>query len=339
MPNSVAIPHLDSTRDDFEERLAGLTSFDGDGDRAVERATGDIVADIRQRGDEALREYTNRFDRREVADCGELILPASRLSSAHAAIDAEQRTALENAAGRIRAYHEHQKQQSWRYEESGVTLGQRITPIERVGLYVPGGKAAYPSSVLMNAIPAKVAGVAELVMVVPAPDSELNDMVLAAAWIAGVKHVITIGGAQAIAALAYGTASVPRVDKIVGPGNAYVAAAKRMVFGAVGIDMVAGPSEIVVVCDGDTDSDWIAMDLFSQAEHDEDARALLLSPDRAFLDRVASSIRRLLPTMTRAEIIRTSLGNRGALIAVRDLDEAARIVNRIAPEHLELSVA
>jgi len=330
---------LDSAQADFDARLERLVSFDTEENREVERVTHDIVADIRRRGDTALLEYTNRFDRRDVTDCNALFLSASRLETAYAKIDREQRAALEIAAERICAYHQHQKQASWQYQENGVTLGQRITPLQRVGLYVPGGKAAYPSSVLMNAIPAKVAEVGEIIMVVPAPNGELNDMVLAAARIAGVERVITIGGAQAVAALAYGTESVPRVDKIVGPGNAYVAAAKRIVFGTVGIDMIAGPSEILVVCDGNTPSDWIAMDLFSQAEHDEDARAILLSPDGEFLGRVAESIQRLLPTMERADIIRTSLSTRGALIRVKDLEEAARIVNRIAPEHLELSVA
>nr|VFK45292.1 MAG: histidinol dehydrogenase [Candidatus Kentron sp. TC] len=339
MRTAVSIAHLNSTQVDFEARMERLVSFDTKENREVERITRDIIADIRDRGDTALIEYTNRFDRRDVVSSEGFFLSTSRLEKAYAEIDGEQRAALEIAARRIRIYHEHQKQTSWRYEEDGITLGQRITPLDRVGLYVPGGKAAYPSSVLMNAIPAKVAGVREIIMAVPAPGGELNDMVLAAARIAGVERIVTIGGAQAIAALAYGTASIPPVDKIVGPGNAYVAAAKRIVFGAVGIDMIAGPSEILVVCDGDTPSDWIAMDLFSQAEHDEDARAILLSPDGEFLNRVKASIQRLLPTMERSDIIRTSLGARGALIEVEDLDEAARIVNRIAPEHLELSVA
>nr|VFJ62522.1 MAG: histidinol dehydrogenase [Candidatus Kentron sp. FW] len=339
MQTSTFITRLDSSQADFEARLERLVSFDTEENREVERVTRDIIADIRKRGDAALMEYTNRFDGRDVTDCNALFLPTSRLESAHARIDSEQRAALETAAERIRAYHQHQKQTSWQYEEDGVMLGQRITPLGRVGLYVPGGKAAYPSSVLMNAIPAKVADVGEIIMVVPAPNGELNDMVLAAARIAGVERVITIGGAQAVAALAYGTESVPQVDKIVGPGNAYVAAAKRIVFGTVGIDMIAGPSEILVVCDGKTSSDWIAMDLFSQAEHDEDARAILLSPDSEFLTRVEESIQKLLPSMERADIIRTSLAARGALIRVEDLEEAARIVNRIAPEHLELSVA
>nr|VFK09201.1 MAG: histidinol dehydrogenase [Candidatus Kentron sp. LPFa]VFK26397.1 MAG: histidinol dehydrogenase [Candidatus Kentron sp. LPFa] len=339
MQTAVSITRLDSTQADFDARMERLVSFDTEENREVERVTRDIIADMRNRGDAALIEYTNRFDRRDVVDCEGLFLSTSRLEKAYAVIDGEQRAALEIAARRIRAYHEHQKLASWRYEEDGVTLGQRITPLDRVGLYVPGGKAAYPSSVLMNAIPAKVAGVREIIMVAPAPGGELNDMVLAAARIAGVERIVTIGGAQAVAALAYGTASIPRVDKIVGPGNAYVATAKRFVFGAVGIDMIAGPSEILIVCDGDTPSDWIAMDLFSQAEHDEDARAILLSPDGEFLNRVEASIQRLLPTMARSDIIRTSLGARGALIEVKDMDEAARIANRIAPEHLELSVA
>jgi len=339
MQTITSITRLDTTGNDFDAHLERLVSFDSEEDREVERVTHDIIADIRHRGDTALLEYTNRFDRRQVTNINDLILPASRLEDAYTTIDSRQRSALELAAKRIRSYHEHQKQASWQHEEDGVSLGQRVTPLNRVGLYVPGGKAAYPSSVLMNAIPAKVADVAEIVMVVPAPDNELDNMVLAAARIAGVERVITIGGAQAVAALAYGTASVFQVDKIVGPGNAYVAAAKRMVFGTVGIDMIAGPSEILVVCDGNTDSDWIAMDMFSQAEHDEDARAILLSPDEGFLDRVEESIQRLLPTIERAEIIRASLSNRGALIKVQNLDEAAQVVNRISPEHLELSVA
>nr|VFK39093.1 MAG: histidinol dehydrogenase [Candidatus Kentron sp. SD]VFK44627.1 MAG: histidinol dehydrogenase [Candidatus Kentron sp. SD] len=338
MKTSVPITRLDSAQADFETHLERLISFDTQQNREVERIAQDIVTDIRSRGDDALMEYTNRFDRRDVTRCEELFLSASRLEAAYEAIDGEQRAALEIAARRIRAYHERQKQASWQYEEEGVTLGQRVTPIERVGLYVPGGKAAYPSSVLMNAIPAKVADVHEIIMAVPAPDGELDDLVLAAARIAGVTRVITMGGAQAVAALAHGTESIPRVDKIVGPGNAYVAAAKRIVFGVVGIDMIAGPSEILVVCDGNTPSDWIAMDLFSQAEHDEDARAILLSPDAEFLVRVEESIRRLLPEMARADIIRASLGARGALIRVEDMEGAARVVNRVAPEHLELSV-
>jgi histidinol dehydrogenase len=300
----------------------------------------DILRDVRIGGDAALLDYTLRFDRLHAKSVTELEIPAARLQQALRNLPASQRTALETAAARIRAYHINQKSESWSYTESdGAKLGQQITALDRVGLYVPGGKAAYPSSVLMNAIPAKVAGVAELVMTVPTPDGVVNEMVLAAAAIAGVDRVFTLGGAQAVAALAYGTETVPRVDKIVGPGNIYVATAKRMVFGTVGIDMIAGPSEILVVCDGLTDPDWIAMDLFSQAEHDEDAQAILVSPDSRFLDRVHASIERLLPGMERAEVIRASLARRGALIAVRDLEEAVDVVNFVAPEHLELSVA
>jgi histidinol dehydrogenase len=285
-------------------------------------------------------EYTRRFDRREVVGARDLELSSDRLQAALADLTPELREALEQAADRIRRYHEHQKQDSWTYTEpDGTLLGQQITPLDRVGVYVPGGKAAYPSSVLMNVVPAKVAGVPEIVMVVPAPEGVLEPIVLAAAAIAGVDRVFTIGGAQAVAALAYGTATVPRVDKIVGPGNIYVATAKAMVFGAVGIDMIAGPSEILVVCDGQTDPDWVAMDLFSQAEHDEEAQAILLSPDGDFLNQMEDSIVRLLPTMERAGIIQASLSSRGALIRVRNLDEAIEVVNLVAPEHLELSVA
>ena len=284
-------------------------------------------------------EYTRKFDRLDVADMQALELSRTELQQALDSLPADQRQALQEAADRVRSYHEKQLMASWTYtEEDGTLLGQQVTSLDRVGLYVPGGKAAYPSSVLMNAIPAKVAGVEELIMVVPTPAGEKNQLVLAAAAICGVDRVFCIGGAQAVAALAYGTDSVPQVDKIVGPGNAYVAAAKRRVFGVVGIDMVAGPSEILVICDGKTDPDWIAMDLFSQAEHDELAQSILLSPDAAFLDRVASSIERLVQEMPRKEIIRTSLEGRGALIQVRDMDEAAKIANYIAPEHLELSV-
>jgi histidinol dehydrogenase len=285
-------------------------------------------------------EYTARFDGLAAGSVAKLELPQAELNAALGRITAAGRAALDAAALRIRAFHERQRTESWQYREAdGTVLGQLVTPLDRVGLYVPGGKAAYPSSVLMNAIPAKVAGVAELVMTVPTPKGQRNDLVLAAAAIAGVDRVFTIGGAQAVAALAYGTATIPKVDKIVGPGNAYVAAAKRRVFGTVGIDMIAGPSEILVICDGSTDPDWIAMDLFSQAEHDEMAQAILLSPDAAYLERVAASIVKLLPQMPRAEVIRASLAARGALILTRDLDEACAIANRIAPEHLELSVA
>ncbi len=314
-----------------------MLDWEQSADRKVEQVVREIISAVRLRGDAALIEYTERFDRRTV-NAG-LEIPIEHCSAAVDAIGTEQRDALELAAARVRAYAEHQKTESWSYTEAdGTLLGQQVTPMDRVGLYVPGGKAAYPSSVLMNAIPAKVAGVQELVMVVPTPGGQVNDMVLAAAGIAGVDRVFAIGGAQAVAALAYGTASVPAVDKIVGPGNAYVAAAKRMVFGKVGIDMIAGPSEILVICDGHTDPDWIAADLFSQAEHDEDAQSILVSPDGAFLDRVVASIDRMLPEMSRAQIIATSLTGQGALIRVRDLDEAIDVANRIAPEHLELSV-
>jgi histidinol dehydrogenase len=336
----ITIRRLSTAQADFSAQLEQLTSIESSQDESVERAVGEILAGVRRRGDEALLEYTERFDRVKVARVADLELPKQALAQALDGLDAEKRGALEQAAARVRSFHERQLAQSWQYTEAdGTVLGQRVTPLDRVGLYVPGGKAAYPSSVLMNAIPARVAGVGELVMVVPTPGGERNALVLAAAAIAGVDRVFTIGGAQAVAALAYGTQTVPRVDKIVGPGNAYVAAAKRRVFGTVGIDMVAGPSEILIICDGSTDPDWIAMDLFSQAEHDELAQALLVSPDAAFLDRVASSMARLLEGMSRKAVIAASLAGRGALIRVRDLDEACDIANRIAPEHLELSVA
>ncbi len=330
-----------STRElDFDARLAALTRLEASQDEAVDRAVAAIVADVRARGDAAVLEYTRRFDRVAAGRVADLEIPGPERERALAGLDPGVRDALGAAAARIRSYHERQRAESWSYAEAdGTVLGQRVTPLDRVGLYVPGGKAAYPSSVLMNALPAKVAGVGELVMCVPTPDGERNPLVLAAAQLAGVDRVFAIGGAQAVAALAYGTATVPAVDKIVGPGNAYVAAAKRRVFGTVGIDMVAGPSEILVICDGSTDPDWIAMDLFSQAEHDEVAQAILLAPDAGFIDRVAASIDRQLGAMPRREIIRTALANRGALILVRDLDEACDIANRIAPEHLELSVA
>ena len=340
MTRPTAIRRLNAADPQFARHLDHLLSWESVSDAAVNQRVLDIIAAVRERGDEALVEFTKRFDGLDVAAMTDLILPRERLELALARITPEQREALETAAARVRAYHEQQKQASWRYTEAdGTVLGQQVAPLDRAGLYVPGGKASYPSSVLMNAIPAKVAGVAEVVMVVPTPRGEVNELVLAAAAIAGVDRVFTLGGAQAVAALAYGTQSVPRVDKIVGPGNIYVATAKRHVFGQVGIDMIAGPSEILVVCDGHTDPDWIAMDLFSQAEHDEDAQAILLSPDAAFLDRVAASIERLLPTMERAAIIRASLEARGALIQVADLDQAIAVANRIAPEHLELSVA
>lgn len=323
----------------FWKRLETLTAWEGVADEAVTTTVRDILAQVRTVGDVALLEYTRRFDRLNAEQAGDLEIPPIRLQQALHCIPVEQRTALETAAARIRTYAERQKQESWTFTEAdGTVLGQQVTPLDRVGLYVPGGKAAYPSSVLMNAIPAKVAGVPEIVMVVPTPGGELNELVLAAAAVAGVDRVFTIGGAQAVAALAYGTATVPRVDKIVGPGNAYVAAAKRQVFGTVGIDMIAGPSEILVVCDGQTDPDWIAMDLFSQAEHDEDAQPILISPDAAFLDHVAARIDALLPSMERRKIIEASLDRRAALIKTLHLNEAAQVVNFIAPEHLELSV-
>jgi histidinol dehydrogenase len=333
------IKRLSTADADFWTRLETLTAWEGVADEAVTATVRDILVQVRRHGDAALLEYTRRFDRLTANRAADLELPLTRLQQALSTIPADQREALETAAARIRAYAERQKQDSWTFTEAdGTVLGQQVTPLDRVGLYVPGGKAAYPSSVLMNAIPAKVAGVPEIVMVAPAPGGELNELVLAAAAVAGVDRVFSIGGAQAVAALAYGTATVPRVDKIVGPGNVYVAAAKRQVFGAVGIDMIAGPSEILVVCDGLTDPDWIAMDLFSQAEHDEDAQPILISPDAAFLGRVASSIERLLPGMERREIIEASLNRRAALVQTLDLAEAAGVVNFIAPEHLELSV-
>ncbi|HGN1996256.1 TPA: histidinol dehydrogenase [Pseudomonas aeruginosa] len=335
-----AIRRLNAADPDFGRHLDHLLSWESVSDDSVNQRVLDIIAAVRSRGDAAVVEFTQRFDGLQAASMADLILPRERLELALTRITVAQREALEVAAERVRSYHEKQKQDSWRYTEAdGTVLGQQVTPLDRAGLYVPGGKASYPSSVLMNAIPAKVAGVSEVVMVVPTPRGEINEIVLAAACIAGVDRVFTIGGAQAVAALAYGTESVPRVDKIVGPGNIYVATAKRHVFGQVGIDMIAGPSEILVVCDGQTDPDWIAMDLFSQAEHDEDAQSILVSPDAAFLDRVADSIARLLPTMERAEIIRTSLEGRGALIQVADQAQACAVANRIAPEHLELSVA
>ena len=323
----------------FDASLKHLLAFEGAQDDQVDAVVAGILNDVKKRGDAAVLEYTQRFDRLSADRMDDLELPQARLIEALGSLPAEQREALQHAAERVRVYHEKQLMSSWSYTEAdGTMLGQQVTALDRVGLYVPGGKAAYPSSVLMNAIPAKVAGVKELIMVVPTPGGERNPLVLAAAAVCGVDRVFCIGGAQAVGALAYGTETVPQVDKIVGPGNAYVAAAKRRVFGVVGIDMVAGPSEILVICDGKTDPDWVAMDLFSQAEHDELAQAILLSPDGAFLDRVQASIDKLIKEMPRAEIIRTSLENRGALIEVRDLDEAAEIANYISPEHLELSV-
>ena len=333
------IRRLSSQQADFQVQLDKLLAFETTQDEKLEATVATILADVCTRGDEAVLEYTQRFDRLPVGTAASLEITQTELRAAFDGLPAEQRLALEQAAQRVTAYHQKQLQTSWSYtEEDGTLLGQQISPIERVGLYVPGGKAAYPSSVLMNALPAKVAGVGELIMVVPTPDGIRNSLVLAAAYLVGVDRVFTIGGAQAVAALAYGTATIPRVDKIVGPGNAYVAAAKRRVFGVVGIDMVAGPSEILVICDGKTNPDWIAMDLFSQAEHDELAQAILLTPDAAYADAVHASAERLLEQMPRRDIIRTALENRGALITVRDIDEACDISNRIAPEHLEMSV-
>ena len=336
----IALQRLASGAPDFEARFAALLAFEGAQDSAVDAAVAGILADVKLRGDAAVLDYTRRFDRVEAASVAELELTRDEMQRALATLPAASRSALEQAAARVRAYHEQKLTRSWSYRDAdGTRLGQQVTALDRVGIYVPGGKAAYPSSVLMNALPAQVAGVGEIVMVVPTPGGEKNQLVLAAAALAGVDRAFTIGGAQAIGALAYGTAAVPPVDKIVGPGNAYVAAAKRRVFGVVGIDMVAGPSEIVVVCDGTVDPDWIAMDLFSQAEHDELAQAILLAPDAGFIDAVAASIERQLSAMPRRDVIRAALEKRGALIAVRDLEEACALVNRIAPEHLELAVA
>lgn len=333
------ILRLSANQPDFASRLDALLAWEGVSDTAVADAVAAIIDAVRQRGDAALLEYTTRFDRRQLQAASELHLPPERLQQALAVIGGSQRSALEVAADRIRAFHQRQLAESWQFtDEDGTVLGQRVTPLDRVGIYVPGGKAAYPSSVLMNAIPARVAGVPDITMVVPAPDGQLNDMVLAAAAIAGVDRVITIGGAQAVAALAYGTETIAAVDKIVGPGNIYVATAKRAVFGKVGIDMIAGPSEILVVCDGKTHPDWIALDLFSQAEHDEQAQAILLSPDAAFLDAVEASCQRLLPTLERSSIIAESMTSRAAFIQVNDLQQAAALCNHIAPEHLELSL-
>jgi histidinol dehydrogenase len=336
---TVAISKLHAGDEDFDQTLEKLIAWDMVSDTAVEETVSGILRQVKAEGDRALVELTNRFDRRQAESIDQLTVSAEQLQEALASIDSESRQALETAATRIRDYHNYQTQESWQYQEAdGTTLGQQITPLDRVGIYVPGGKASYPSSVLMNCIPARVAGVNEVIMMVPAPDGELSPMVLAAAAIAGVDQVFTIGGAQAVAALAYGTETVPKVDKIVGPGNIYVATAKRMVFGSVGLDMVAGPSEILVVCDGQTDPDWIAMDLFSQAEHDEDAQSIFISWDADYIEAVQSSIDKLLPEMERKEIIRQSLERRGAMIEVADEQQAVELINRIAPEHLELSV-
>ena len=333
------IRRLSTTDASFDQDLKALLAFETAQDDSVDAVVANILKDVKARGDVAVLEYTNRFDKTNATSMAELELSKAELIAALESLPAAQRDALQAAADRVRSYHEKQVMQSWTYTEpDGTLLGQQVTALDRVGLYVPGGKAAYPSSVLMNAIPAKVAGVQELIMVVPTPNGEKNALVLAAAAISGVDRVFCIGGAQAVGALAYGTETVPQVDKITGPGNAYVAAAKRRVFGVVGIDMVAGPSEILVICDGKTNPDWIAMDLFSQAEHDELAQSILLSPDADFLHAVAASIERQVQDMPRQDIIRTSLENRGALILVKDLEEAASISNYIAPEHLELSV-
>ena len=332
---------LSTVQADFEAQFQARLHWSADTDAAIEQRVADILADVRQRGDAAVIDYTQRFDGLQATSMLQLELTQAELKAAFDQLPAEQRSALEQAAARVRRYHEAQKQangQSWQYRDAdGTLLGQKVTPLDRVGIYVPGGKAAYPSSVLMNAIPAHVAGVQDIIMVVPTPRGERNALVLAAAYVAGVSRAFTIGGAQAVAALAYGTATVPKVDKITGPGNAYVASAKKHVFGTVGIDMIAGPSEILVLADGTTPADWVAMDLFSQAEHDELAQSILLCPVAAYLDEVQAAIDRLLPTMPRADIIARSLSGRGALILTRSMEEACAISNRIAPEHLEVS--
>ena len=333
------IRRLDAASQDFDTQLSQLLAWESVADEQVESTVAEILREVRERGDVAVIEYTNRFDRRQLRSAADFCLTREALQAALGRIAPAERRALEEAAERVRAYHQRQLQDSWQYSEAdGTVLGQQITPMERVGIYVPGGKASYPSSVLMNAIPAKVAGVDCVTMVVPAPDDQLNDLVLAAAAIAGVDQVFTIGGAQAVAALAYGTDSIARVDKIVGPGNIFVAAAKRAVFGQVAIDMIAGPSEILVICDGATDPDWIAMDLLSQAEHDEQAQSILLCTDSGFLAAVADSLEKLLGELPRREIAAKSLAERGALIKVASLEDAIALANRIAPEHLELSV-
>ena len=333
------INRLKTSDNEFWPLLKELLAWDNVSDAAVQSIVKQILTDVRREGDAAVIKYTNKFDRMEVTDMSVLSIPKQRRQEALDGLPDEQRKALEISVERVTRYHDKQKMQSWSYtEEDGTLLGQQVTALDRVGLYVPGGRAAYPSSVLMNAIPAKVAGVKELIMVVPTPDGEINELVFAAAAITGVDKVFSIGGAQAVAALAYGTESIPQVDKIVGPGNIYVATAKGQVFGTVGIDMIAGPSEILVICDGKTDPDWIAMDLFSQAEHDEDAQPILISPDAEFLDKVNASMERLLGDMEREKIIRVSLNERAALIHVKDMDEALEVCNYIAPEHLELSV-
>ncbi|MDC9728390.1 MAG: histidinol dehydrogenase [Methyloprofundus sp.] len=333
------ITRLNSTDSDFPAQLQQLLAWEESSDHEIHQRVLDIIANVRTKGDQAVIDYTNQFDQCNISNANELEITQTTLKAAWDNLASDKAEALKIAADRVRAYADKQKMESWQYTEAdGTMLGQKITPLDRAGLYVPGGKAAYPSSVLMNAIPAKVAGVRELIMVVPTPNGVVNELVLAAAYLSGVDRVFAIGGAQAVAALAYGTETIPAVEKIVGPGNIYVATAKKLVFGQVGIDMIAGPSEILIICDGKTNPDWIAMDLFSQAEHDEDAQAILLSDDAEFLDAVANSIDKLLPEMERADIIKASLSSRGALIHVKSLEEAAEVSNTIAPEHLELSV-
>lgn len=335
----LGITQLNSLQDDFDERLRELLAWESVSDSGVASIVDEVLSSVRARGDEAVLDYTRRFDKLDANSVSELEVPVDQIAASLALISNDERHALESAAERIRHYHQHQLQQSWTYTEAdGTELGQKITPLENVGVYVPGGKAAYPSTVLMDVIPAKVAGVEKIIMTTPTPGGERNHLVLAAAAIAGVDQVFTVGGAQAIAALAYGTASIPKVDKIVGPGNIYVATAKRQLYGRVGLDMIAGPSEILIICDGKTNPDWIAMDLFSQAEHDENAQSILLCPDAAFIKQVEQSLEKLLPTLEREAIAAVSLRSRGALIQVADLQEAVRVCNQIAPEHLELSV-
>src|SRR5690554_220772 len=340
MSSTLAVRRLNANNPDFSTTLDKLLAWEGVSNAKVQEQVETIIAEVRQKGDAAVLAFTQKFDQHPATEFSQLEVSQQQLKAAYESLPAKRREALEVAAKRVTSYHEHQKQPSWNYTEAdGTLLGQQVTPLDRVGVYVPGGKAAYPSSVLMNVLPAKVAGVKEIIMVAPAPKGELNPLVLGAAYLAGATRVFALGGAQAVAALAYGTETVPACDKIVGPGNIYVATAKRAVFGKVGIDMIAGPSEILVVGDGETAPDWIAMDLFSQAEHDEDAQSILISWDAAWLDKVEKSIRKLLPTMERAEIIKASLENRGALIQVENEAQAVELINRIAPEHLELSVA
>lgn len=337
--SNVNIKSISYSDSDFWSELDGALNWESSSNEQVNTTVRSILSTVRRDGDAALVEYTNQFDKRSTNSITDLIVDINRLEQAYNAISSEQRQALKTSIARVRAYHEHQKVESWSYtEDDGTVLGQQVTAIDKVGLYVPGGKAAYPSSVIMNAVPAVVAGVSDIIMVVPTPKDEINELVFAAAFLVGVTAVYSIGGAQAVAALAYGTETISRVDKIVGPGNIYVATAKSMVFGSVGIDMIAGPSEILVVCDGKTNPDWIAMDLFSQAEHDEDAQSILISQDTNYLQQVRASINKLLPTMERKEIIEASLQSRALFIHVPDLSNAIEVANYIAPEHLELSV-